>query len=78
MIKTNKSGLIGVYKRLSDGKHIAQISSRENGKRACKYLGTFWCKNEAGRAYDAAIRGRGGDYMVLNFPAEVPSTLSKS
>lgn len=74
--KTNTSGLIGVYKRLSNGKYSAQLQSWENGKKKCLCLGRFWCKNEAGRAYDAAIRARGGDYMVLNFPYELPNTLS--
>lgn len=72
----NTSGLIGVYKRLRDGKYIAQIQRQENGKKhVCKFIGNYWCKNEAGIAYDAAVRARGGDYMVLNFPDEVVNTL---
>ncbi len=74
--RRNTSGLIGVYKRLRDGKYFAQIGSRIEGKQHIKFLGSFWCKNEAGRAYDAAVRAIGGDYMTLNFPDEVPNTLS--
>ncbi len=75
-IKTNTTGLIGVFKRLRDGKYKAQIGRRENKKLRVRFLGSFWCKNEAGSAYDAAICARGGDYMSLNFPDEVPNALS--
>ncbi len=74
--KTNTSGRIGVYKRLRDGKYVAQIQARDNGKKRCRYLGLFRCKKEAGRAYDAAVRARGGDYMTLNFADEAPNNLS--
>jgi hypothetical protein len=74
--KRNTSGLIGVYKRLTDGKYVAQIRAWDNGKKKSRWLGSYWGKNEAGRAYDAAVRARGGDYMTLNFPDEVSNTLS--
>ena len=68
--RNNTSGMIGVFKRRSDGKYEARLQARINGKMKFKHLGRYRCKNEAGRAYDAAVRARGGDYMALNFPDE--------
>ncbi len=65
----NTSGLIGVCKRMSDGKYLASIQGREKGKKTFKRLGAFWDKNEAGRVYDAAVRAR-GSISVCNFPEE--------
>ncbi len=62
----NTSGLIGVYKRLNNGKYVAYIGRRENGKRKKRNLGAYWDKDEAGKAYDTAVRARGG-IGVCNF-----------
>ena len=65
LTKRNTSGFKGITKT-KNGKWLAQMQSKVNGKKFNRSLGTFATKEGAARAWDAAARLR-GPCQSLNF-----------
>jgi hypothetical protein len=61
--KRNTSGYVGVSLKNKNGKYIAQIGNRHNGKFRVIYLGQFDTAREAAMVRDARVKEMHGEFF---------------